>query len=84
MMRQGRDRETQANDILEASAEKGVRMRPHLENWKNSLKSLYRLPDIYTSIPVLRSKIVRAPLKNLLNQGTWVAEWFSVCLWLRS
>lgn len=76
-MRQGRDRQTQASNTLEASAEKEVRMSPQLENWKNSLKSLYRLPDIYAPIPVLRQKIGRAPKEFTKPYG----ETSKMCAW---
>lgn len=68
-MTQGRDRQTQASNILEASAKKEVRISPELENWKNSLKSLYRLQEIYAPIPVLRQKIGKAPKEFTKQYG---------------
>lgn len=69
MMTQVRDRQTQASNILEASAKKEVRISPELENWKNSLKSLYRLQEIYAPIPVLRQKIGRVPKEFTKQYG---------------
>lgn len=75
MRRHGRDRQTQASNILEASAEKEIRMSPQLENWKNSLKSLYRLLDIYAPSQSSDKKLEEL-LKNLLNfQDVIVVGW---------
>lgn len=56
-------------------------MSPQLKNWKNSLKSLYRLPDIYAPIPVLRQKIGIAPKEFTKPYGEtskMCAQWWGV------